>query len=85
MNKLECIQVDYINFASRTLETILLTNEKKQQKILYLYNYEGVHFRIFENIVEVSFFLNDRPYEVLKEYLAERSADRFLEKYQFVL
>ncbi|MFZ1323020.1 MAG: hypothetical protein WAT71_15790 [Ignavibacteria bacterium] len=84
MNKLECIQVDYINLASRTLETVLLTNEKKQQKVVYLYNYEGVHFRIFDNIIEVSNFLSNRPYELLNEYFVERFADRFLEKYKFV-
>lgn len=83
MNKLKCIQIDYINSASRTLETVLLTNEKKQQKVVYLYNYEGVHFRIFENIFEVSNFLSNRPYEILNEYLVERFADKYLEKYQF--
>ena len=73
MNKLECIQVDYINLASRTLETVLLTNEKKQQKVVY-----------FDNIIEVSNFLSNRPYELLNEYFVERFADRFLEKYKFV-
>jgi len=84
MNKIETVQVDELIYASRTLETILLTNEKKQQKVVYLYNYEGVHFRIFENLIEVSKFLNNKPHKLLKEYLLERFADKFLEKYQFV-
>jgi len=37
MNSIEAIQVDYINRASRTLETILLINqENKCKKVVYL-------------------------------------------------
>lgn len=84
MNTIQTVQVDELIYASRTLETIVLTNEKKQQKVVYLYNYEGVHFRIFENLIEVSKFLNNKPYKLLKEYVIERFADKFLEKYAFV-
>ena len=84
MNSIEAVQVDYIKYSSRTLETILLINkENKSKKVVYLYNYEGVHFRIFENIIEVANFFTNKPYKVLKEYLNEKYADRFLERYMF--
>lgn len=84
MNKVETVQVDCIRYASRTLETILLTNKMNHnQKVVYLYNYDGYHFRIFENIFDVSNFLSDKPYNVLKEYAKERYVDSFLENYFF--
>lgn len=84
MNTIKQLKVEYIELASRTLETILLTNEKKQQKVVYLFNYEGLHFRIFESFIEVSNFFNNEPYKILKDYSIERFADKYLEKYQFV-
>ena len=82
MNILQVIQVDYINYASRTLETIMLSDKNNNiQKIVYVYNYEGVHFRIFDNILEVSKFLNGEKYTILKDYLKERYVDFFLEKF----
>ena len=56
MNPIKTLQCDEIRYASRTLETILLTNKKGQEKVVYLYNYDGVHFRIFENVFEVGKF-----------------------------
>jgi hypothetical protein len=84
MNKFLAIQADYINCASRTLETILLTDkESKSQKVVYIYNYEGVHFRIFDNIFEVVNFFNNKPYQLLEEYSNEENIDIFLENYHF--
>ncbi len=84
MNKVTTIQTDEIRFASRTLETILLTNEDKKDKVVYLYNYDGTHFRIFENIFEVSNFLCNKPFILLKEYKNEIYVNKFLENYKFV-
>ena len=84
MNSIEAVQVDYINYGSRTLETVLLINhENKSKKVVYIYNYEGYHFRIFEDFFEVANFFNNKPYKVLKEYTNEKYADKFLEKFQF--
>lgn len=83
MNDIKTIQVDEIIYASRTLETILLTNEDKKEKVVYLYNYDGLHFRIFANVFEVGNFLSGKSYQILQEYSHERWVDRFLEKYEF--
>ena len=85
MNTVNAIETTYLDSASRTLETILLTNQKKKtEKIVYIYNYEGKHFRIFENIIEVINFFSGLPHVILKEYTKERFADAFLQKYQFI-
>ena len=83
MNTIQTVQVDYINYASRTLETIILTNEEMSQKVVYLYNHDGQSFRIFENLLEVANYLHNQPYKVLKEYAQERFVDTFLAKYPY--
>ncbi len=84
MNNIEQVQVNYIR-PNRTIETILLTdvNNADRKKIVYIYNYEGYHFRIFENIFEISNFINDEEYKVLKEYSTDRGVDNFLFRYYF--
>jgi hypothetical protein len=42
---------------SRTLDILLISYNKKQ-KILFLYNYEGIHYRLFDNKIEVRKFFN---------------------------
>ena len=84
MNTIETLQTNYLNRDCRTVDTILLINELKESKVVYLYNYEGIHYRIFENILELSKFLTGNEYTVLKEYSYEHWVDKFLEKYQFV-
>lgn len=84
MNSIKTIQVDEIIYASRTLETILLTNTNNKEKVVYLYNYDGLHFRIFENVIEVGNFFCGKNYQVLKEYSYERWVDKFLKKYEFI-
>lgn len=83
MNNIKTLQVNEIKYASRTLETILLINPKKQEKVVYLFNYEGVSFSIFENVFEVANYFCGRDFQVLKEYSHERWVDNFLEKYEF--
>lgn len=83
MNSIKIIHVDNFRYASRTLETILLTNKNNKEKVVYLYNYDGLHFRIFENVFEVGNYFNGKDYQILKEYSHERQVDRFLEKYEF--
>lgn len=43
--------------ASRTLDVISISNSNKQ-KLLFLYNYEGIHYRLFDCKIEVRKFFN---------------------------
>ncbi len=60
-NLIRAIETDYIR-PSRTIETILISKEKKE-KVVYVYNYEGVHFRLFSDILELIKFFNNENSE----------------------
>lgn len=53
MNKITQTSVHYIK-PSRTIETIVIEN---LDKVIYVYNYEGNHFRLFTKLIDlVNFF-----------------------------
>lgn len=58
MNNYSQIEISYLR-PSRTVETILLENSSKK-RILYVYNYEGWHFRVFNNVIQVLDFFDDK-------------------------
>ena len=57
MNSLQTLQTIYYLRASRTIETILVSNKIKSKRF-YIYNYEGYSFRVFETKKGVSDFFN---------------------------
>jgi hypothetical protein len=61
---------------SRTIETLLITNGKRQ-KTVYVYNYEGYHFRIFFSIQQITAFF-DGHFEPPASFDDELSLDDFL-------
>lgn len=84
MNNIEAIQVEYLR-PSRTIETILITDrdDENLSKLVYVYNYEGVHFRVFNEIVELASFLNgNHKYKLLAEYSTEKGLNNFLERFK---
>jgi hypothetical protein len=58
MNNYSQIEISYLR-PSRTVETILLENSSKK-RIVYVYNYEGWHFRVFNNVIQVLDFFDDK-------------------------
>lgn len=84
MNSVKQIDVSYLR-SNRTVETILLTDlsNNSRQKIVYVYNYEGYHYRVFDSLIELTKFLNNNEFRILKEYLKDYWVYNFLEKYQF--
>lgn len=57
MNKYTALDVSYLR-PSRTIETILLENGDNK-RIIYVYNYEGIHFSVFNFIVDILEFFNN--------------------------
>ena len=44
---------------NRTIESILLSN-KKNKKLVFIYNYEGIHFRLFLSADQmIDFFIKE--------------------------
>ena len=58
MNTFQSIDISYLR-ANRTIETILLKNGTTE-KVLYTYNFEGTHYRVFENIGDILHFFEDK-------------------------
>lgn len=79
MNKFKAIDVDYLR-PDKTIETILVSNHEDpiNEKTVYVYNYRGVHFRLFENILEIISFLENKSHQVIKEFTSDDEVDYFL-------
>ena len=85
MNKIELLQTNYVR-SNRTIDTVLLTDTKSslRQTIVYVYNYEGYHFRIFENIFEISNFLMNEDCKIIKDFDKEEECYKYLNRYKFI-
>ena len=57
MNKYTTLDISYLR-PSRTIETILLENGDIK-RIIYVYNYEGIHFSVFNFIIDILEFFNN--------------------------
>jgi len=66
--------------ASRTLDVISISNANKQ-KLLYLYNYEGIHYRLFDCKIEVRKFFKSENATFL-EFENDEMLDSYLLNYQ---
>jgi hypothetical protein len=77
MNSFQLIDVEYIR-PDRTIEIILVKPQDRNEKLVYLYNDHGIHFRIFPSFIELSNFLQGQKYEILAEFESERRVENFL-------
>lgn len=75
MNEYREIAVSYLR-PSRTLETILL-KRGEELRVLYVYNFEGIHFRVFFNLVEILEFFEDK-FEPEIAFESEEELDQYL-------
>jgi len=58
MKSYKVIEIDYVH-PSRTIETILI-GIKKNGTIVYIYNFEGLFFRVFNSFIEILEFFTDK-------------------------
>jgi hypothetical protein len=75
MNTFQAIDISYLR-SNRTVETILLRNPRSE-KTIYVYNYEGWHFRIFESIGDVLSFFNEE-FESTLSFENEKELETYL-------
>lgn len=82
MNTIIQTNVNYLH-PSRTMEVLLIKSGHIIQEI-FIYNYEGIHFRVFENQKEANKFLNgDSNAKTITEFIDENELDSFLQKVAF--
>jgi len=78
MNKIIPISTEHLR-PSRTIEVLNLVDYELSQQV-FVYNYEGTHFRFFESLLDLIRF-----FEIVKEpefsFLTEAELDDFLEKF----
>jgi len=74
-SKIDC-NTNYVT-PNRTFETITIDGSNR---FLYVYNYKGVHFRLFTEIFELAQFL-ELGKEPKYDFLNEADLDLFLEEF----
>ena len=77
MNKILPLSTEYLT-PSRSIEVLTLINQK-ESKLIYIYNYEGTHFRFFESILSLIAFF-EQGIEPESSFLSEKELDKFLEE-----
>lgn len=75
MNTVNLIDTNYLR-SDRTIEIILLTNKKKE-KLVYVYNYQGWFFRVFDNLMDIMNFFDDK-FEPEIWFEDEKKLDNYL-------
>ena len=76
MNEIRQISIDYLS-PSRTLEAYQLSFGIRSE-IIFIYNYEGMHFRFFKNGAElVDFFKEGKEPQL--DFEDEEKLDSYLE------
>lgn len=76
MNTYYTIGISYLR-PSRTIETVLLKNTI-HEKVLYIYNYEGWHYRVFNNMKDIINFFDDK-FEPEISFENDDELDNYLE------
>jgi hypothetical protein len=77
MNTFIAIHAEYIR-SDRTIETILVKN-KKHEKVFFVYNDQGCSFRVFENVLDLMSFFEDK-FEPKISFDDENELDKYFEK-----
>jgi hypothetical protein len=75
MNSIKTIDTEYLR-SDRTVDTILV-NQGVLSKALWVYNFEGIHFRVFEKFLDVHNFLSN-SFEAKYAFNSEKELDDFL-------
>ena len=77
-NTITILDVSYIR-PDRTIETIFLRNYRNEH-ICYVYNFEGVHYRFFKDLLSLVRFF-DAGEDTKYNFSKEETLDNFLIKY----
>lgn len=75
MNHLQTLHTEYLQ-PNRTIETILVTKGTHTQTV-WVYNDEGLHFRVFDSLIALFDFLNTGS-EPEQAFDSEQELDAFL-------
>lgn len=75
MNKIQTIDTEYLR-SDRSIDTIIVS-QGVISKAFWIYNFEGIHFRVFDNFLDIHYFLNN-SFETEYSFESEIELDNFL-------
>lgn len=75
MNNFQTIETEYLR-ASRTIETVIVS-KNDSSKVFFIYNQEGNSFRVFQNLMSLANFFQDKA-EADFHFNSEEELDYFL-------
>lgn len=75
MNTFQAVHIEY-HRPSRTIETVLVSKDRLSQ-VFFIYNYEGNHFIVFQNYVDLINSFQDKA-ECDLEFGTDEELDCFL-------
>lgn len=78
MNTLKTLHTEYLKTACRTLEIVRVSSNTSTFKDFWIYNYDGVHFRVFTSHKKADDFLNNTSQECWVDFADEKHLDDFL-------
>jgi hypothetical protein len=82
MNQIQVIGTDYIRYASRSIDHLVVSNSNKRIE-LWIYNYEGQHFRVFESVTNAIQHINYSSTNSLIDFDNEDDLDSYLLNLKF--
>jgi hypothetical protein len=80
MNSYKAIDVYHMR-PDRTIETIQVS-DKKNEKVLYVYNYQGLFFRVFDDLLDLINFFRD-AFEPKVFFEDEHQLENYLKRLRF--
>jgi hypothetical protein len=78
MISINCTQTLCIRYANRTIETIEILNDNILSRTFWIYNYEGKHFRVFDDENKLDLFLKSHHDHSIAEFESETAMENFL-------
>ena len=78
MNKILPLSTEYLT-PSRSIEILTLINQK-ESRLVYVYNFEGIHLRFFGSILSLIAFF-EQGIEPDISFSSEQELDKFLERF----
>ena len=78
MNEIICLETEYIR-SDLTIEVLLIQDKISQKtRVVYIYNYQGIHFRVFDSLLSLCQFFRSGEDACLIDFDTDEDLDEYL-------
>ncbi|MCB1144819.1 MAG: hypothetical protein KDK54_21405 [Leptospiraceae bacterium] len=78
MNEIICLETEYIR-SDLTIEVLLIQDKiSLKTRVVYIYNYQGIHFRVFDSLLGLSQFFRSGEDASLIDFDTDEELDEYL-------